>query len=54
MHRIALGYLSALFSLAQPFTVPGCTLRESWKSQLRVSPLHRALMNVSHTTFGIP
>ena len=38
------------FSLAEPFTVPGCTLRVPWKAQLRVSlPL---LGEVSHTTCG--
>ena len=42
------------FSLALPFTVLGCTLRVSWKAQPRVSLPPRALMNVSHTTYGIP
>ena len=34
------------FSLGQPFTVPGCTLRASWTAQLRVSLPPRVLMNV--------
>ena len=51
LHRM---WLSFIFSLAQPFTVPGCTLPVSWKAQLCVSLPPRALMNDSHTTCGIP
>ena len=54
MHRISFGYLSAFFSPAQLSTVPGCTLRVSWKAQLRVFLPPRALMNVLHTTCEIP
>ena len=53
LHRIAFGFLSALFSLAESFKVSGC-LRISWKAQLRVFLPPRALMNVSHTTCGVP
>ena len=48
------GILDDAMHLAQPFTVPDCTLRVSWKAQLRVSLPPRALMTVSHTTCGIP
>ena len=41
------------FSLAQPFTVPGCTVRVPWKAQFRVVLPPRVLMEVSHTTCGI-
>ena len=42
------------YSLAQPFTVLGCTLRVPWKAQFRVVLPPRVLMKVSHTTCGIP